>query len=158
MKQGLALGGLIVAALCAASGELSYAQQGRVVQTLPKPKPKPQPQPQQALPPQPPEPPRPPAIVNPEWSRRPNAEDLARYYPEEAQRQEREGRATINCTVKANGTLEGCTIVSEDPPGLGFGDATLRASRLFKARPQTREGQPVDGGTVRIPLVWKLPQ
>ncbi len=109
-------------------------------------------------PPRPVEQPRPSIITNPDWSRRPSGEDLARYYPERAQRLEREGRATISCTVKANGTLEGCSVVSEDPPDMGFGDATLRASRLFKMRPQTRDGQPVDGGTVRIPLVWKLPQ
>ena len=116
------------------------------------------PEPPVAAAPRPPEPPRPSIITYPDWSRRPNAEDLARYYPERAQRLEREGRATITCKVKANGTLEGCTLVSEDPPDMGFGDATLRASRLFKMRPQTKDGQPVDGGTVRIPLVWKLPE
>lgn len=108
--------------------------------------------------PTPPVPPRPSIITNPDWSRRPSSEDLARFYPDRALRLEKEGRATITCKVKANGTLEACSIVSEDPADLGFGDATLRASRLFKMRPQTKDGQPVDGGTVRIPLVWKLPQ
>jgi len=109
-------------------------------------------------PPSPPTPPRPSIISNPDWSRRPDAGDLARFYPDRAQRLEREGRATIVCRVKANGTLEACEVVSEDPPDMGFGDATLKASRLFRMKPQTRDGAPVDGASVRIPLVWKLPQ
>jgi protein TonB len=105
-----------------------------------------------------PEPPRPSIITKPDWSRRPTSEDLARYYPERAERMQREGKATITCKVKANGTLEQCSIVSEDPADMGFGDATLKASRLFKMKPMSKDGNPVDGGTVSIPLVWKLPE
>lgn len=83
---------------------------------------------------------------------------MARYYPDRAQRLEKEGKATLLCRVKANGTLEGCEIVSEEPADLGFGDAAIKLSRLFKMRPQTRDGAPVEGASVRIPLVFKLPQ
>jgi protein TonB len=83
---------------------------------------------------------------------------LARFYPDRAQRLEKEGRAMIECQVAVNGTLVGCHVVSEDPPDMGFGDATLRISKYFKMRPQTKDGTPVAGGTVRIPLVWKLPR
>ncbi|UTP41202.1 energy transducer TonB [Phenylobacterium sp. LH3H17] len=69
-----------------------------------------------------------------------------------------EGRATISCTVTSKGTLEGCSIVSEDPADQDFGTATLRASKLFKMRPKTQDGAPVEGGTVRIPLRWTLPK
>jgi protein TonB len=34
----------------------------------------------------------------------------------------------------------------------------MRMTRLFKMRPQTKDGQPVDGGTVRIPLRFVLPK
>ncbi len=106
----------------------------------------------------PPVPPRPSVITQPDWSRRPNSEDLARYYPDRASRLELEGSATISCSVRANGTLENCSVVSETPADAGFGEATLRASKLFKMRPTTRDGAPVDGGTVRIPLRWVLPK
>jgi protein TonB len=31
-------------------------------------------------------------------------------------------------------------------------------SKLFKMRPQTKDGAPVGGGTVRIPLSFRLPK
>jgi protein TonB len=97
-------------------------------------------------------------ITQPDWSRKPDAEALARYYPERAQRMSIEGTATISCTVNARGTLDNCSVVSENPPEAGFGDATLKASKLFKMRPLSKDGAPVDGGTVRIPLRWVLPK
>ena len=66
--------------------------------------------------------------------------------------------ATISCRVNARGTLDGCSIVSEEPGDMGFGDAAMKMSKLFKMRPQTRDGQPVDGGTVRIPIRFSLPK
>jgi TonB family protein len=98
-----------------------------------------------------------PERTSPEWARRPSAEDMARYYPERAQRLEQSGQATISCVVLATGDLSDCSIVSESPPDMGFGDATLRASRLFKMKPVTLLGQPVHGGRVRIPVTWTLP-
>jgi protein TonB len=34
----------------------------------------------------------------------------------------------------------------------------MRMSRLFKMRPMTKDGSPVSGGTVRIPIVFRLPK
>jgi len=108
--------------------------------------------------PPPPEPPRPSVITSPDWLRRPSAEDMERYYPERAQRMNVSGRASISCTVNARGTLEGCSVTSEDPSDAGFGDAALRMSKLFKMRPMTKDGAPVDGGRITIPIKFVLPQ
>jgi protein TonB len=108
--------------------------------------------------PPPPEPPRASVITQPDWARRPDAEALSRYYPERASRMQLEGTATISCSVTARGELANCSIVSENPPEAGFGEATLKASKLFKMRPQQKDGAPTEGGTVRIPLRWVLPK
>jgi protein TonB len=105
-----------------------------------------------------PPPPRATVITNPDWTSRPNADDLAKYYPERASRLNVNGRAEISCTVTAKGTLTDCSAVSEDPSDQGFGEAAMKMSHLFKMRPKTRDGAPVDGGTVRIPIRFEMPK
>ena len=104
----------------------------------------------------PPPPPAPPVITRPDWLSRPSGEDLARFYPDRAREEGVSGRATISCTVTARGGLTGCSVVSETPSGSGFGAATLRAAGRFRMKPKTENGQPVEGGTVKVPLVWQL--
>ena len=108
--------------------------------------------------PPPPEPPRASVITSPDWARRPNADDMQKYYPDRASRMNIEGRATIHCTVDARGQLNGCTVQSEEPETAGFGDAALKLSKLFKMKPQTKDGAPVDGGQINIPIAFKLPK
>ena len=79
-------------------------------------------------------------------------------YPDRAQRTDTAGRATISCTVTAKGTLTSCSVVSEDPGDMGFGDAALKMSKLFRMRPKTQDGAPVEGGQVTIPIRFQLPK
>jgi protein TonB len=60
--------------------------------------------------------------------------------------------------VNAKGTLDGCSIVSEEPADQDFGSAAIRLSKLFKMRPQTKDGAPVDGGKINIPIRFVLPK
>jgi protein TonB len=66
------------------------------------------------------------------------------------------GIARMTCTVTSKGTVTDCSIDSEDPPDMGFGQAAIRMHNLFKMRPQTRDGQAVDGAKVTIPLRFTL--
>ena len=95
-------------------------------------------------------------ITNPDWLRKPTGDDVAQYYPPRAMDLGKEGKATIKCTVSAKGTVENCSVLSEEPDGLGFGGAALRMSKLFKMKPKTSDGQAVEGAEVTIPIAFKL--
>lgn len=106
----------------------------------------------QPMPPAPPpEPSKPIVITLPTWERKPTGEDIARVFPKRAQREDVAGSATMSCQVMANGRLTACEVMAENPSGYGFGDAALSLAEAFKL-PALVNGQPVEGGTVRIPI------
>lgn len=93
-------------------------------------------------------------VADPDWRRQPTGDDIARYYPEAAQQKHVTGRVVIACLVALDGQLTGCKTVSESPPGWGFGEAAGRLSGQFRMWPRTIDGQPVDSGQVRIPIMF----
>ena len=96
-------------------------------------------------------------VTNPDWLERPDADRVAEAFPQIAQMLGLEGRTTLSCDVNSKGVLEHCVVVSESPVGLGFGPATVALAKTFKMKPKTVDGVPVNGGTVRIPMAYKLP-
>lgn len=118
-------------------------------------------------PPQPPRPPEPPVVAAPAppaqhvisgalLERQPSNDDLERYYPDRAKRLDKTGSASMRCSVTKTGLLTGCVVTGEDPPGYGFGDAALQMAKLFKLRPQSQDGTPVDGGTWSTRIRFQL--
>ena len=59
--------------------------------------------------------------------------------------------------VARDGLLIHCKVLAEDPRGAGFGEAALKLSERFKMKPMSRDGQPVAGGVVRIPIKFRIP-
>ncbi len=97
-------------------------------------------------------------IKNPAWAKEPTGDDIARYFPDRAQRMEVAGRAVIACMVTAKLTLDGCTVVSETPEAYGFGDAALNLSRFYRMKPTTLDGVAVSGGQTEISIAFPLPK
>jgi TonB family protein len=79
------------------------------------------------------------------------------YYPKDAREKGRNGAVVLSCTVTSAGTLKNCKVVSETPGGLGFGDSALKLAATFRMKPRTSTGQSSTGGTVRIPIHFRVP-
>jgi TonB family protein len=82
----------------------------------------------------------------------PSADQFLRYYPEKAMNLSVEGRATLVCTITADGGVSDCSVSAEMPLGYGFGDAAIKLAPLFKMNTTTSSA----GAQVAIPIAFKL--
>ncbi len=93
---------------------------------------------------------------HPRWVKRPSGEAFDRNYLHQAKLSGVEGHAVMRCVVDENGKLRDCEILSEEPPGKGFGAATLRLAPEFQMTTATEDGRKTGGARVDIPVSWKL--
>lgn len=94
----------------------------------------------------------------PDWLKRPTQDQILAVFPTPAMRQGLDGEAVIHCAITVEGKLTGCRVLSETPAGKGFGGAALSLAPQFAMRPPLRDGRPMPGGEVRIPMSWQIPR
>lgn len=96
-----------------------------------------------------------PAYVQAKWTRFPDAQALADYYPDRATSDEVEGEATLECTVVDAAGKVACSVLDEQPKGYGFGKATMRMVQ-DKGRVDTSQGNVRIGSRLRTKVKWTL--
>jgi protein TonB len=95
-------------------------------------------------------------IREPEWTRRPTAAEVAALRPPQAAEFKLSAVAGLWCTAQADGSLADCQIDWQDPPGMGFGDAAMKAAPLFRMAPTDSYGL-VEGRPVQAQVTWPKP-
>lgn len=89
------------------------------------------------------------------WVEQPTARDFARLYPRGARNRGVSGIVTIGCVVNEQYGLD-CEVTAEDPPGMGFGQATLEIAEEFRIAPLTEGGEPTIGQRIRRTIRWVM--
>jgi TonB family protein len=97
-------------------------------------------------------------VYDPIWLRQVNPEYVGKLFPIAAAKAGlKTGVASVECSVQHDGTLKDCIVASEDPAGMGFGDAALQVASVMAMNPWTAQGDPVDGARIRLPVRLELP-
>lgn len=98
-----------------------------------------------------------PTIGKPGWVATPTAEELRGAIPAQAVvAGVTTARVSLSCAVVAEGRLDACEVVSEDPKGMGFDASTLNLAKAFRLTIWTDDGLPSVGGRVRIPVRFDI--
>lgn len=89
-----------------------------------------------------------------DWASRPGQE-VSESYPALALAMRVEGRVLLRCMIDDAGVVVSCLAQSEEPKGLGFGDAAEKISSSFRFKPGV--GENAGNHEVRIPIKFALP-
>lgn len=81
--------------------------------------------------------------------------EFSRFYPQRALERELEGQAILGCFVRPELTLQ-CGVISETPPGWGFGEAAQRVFQRARVEPQARNGEPSAGACASYAVPFRL--
>lgn len=92
-------------------------------------------------------------ITAPKWTRTMTPEGMALAYPQAAIKAGvKTGLGVVGCVVDIRGELTDCQVRHEDPVGLDFGAAAIEAAKLMAMNPWSKEGEPLDGLPIVLPI------
>jgi TonB family protein len=97
-----------------------------------------------------------PSHTEADWLIKPSPDMVARIYPMAAQAKNVGGAVMITCTSDEDGYLTDCVVDSEEPKGLGFGNAALEMSAYLRMIPATNYGVPIRS-SVSVPINFIKP-
>jgi TonB family protein len=91
------------------------------------------------------------------WLSVPSDYDIARVYPDRATRAFIWGQVVLQCTVAADGALQGCSVASEGPSDWGFGAAALALAPRFRLDVASPRGDPSQvGARITVPIGFDI--
>lgn len=94
-------------------------------------------------------------INKPGWAEQaPTPQDIFFAYPERARRLGVEARVRLGCTILESYRLD-CSVVSEEVPDLGFGEAAMKIARFFVAKADY-DPRIAPGLRVIVPISFRL--
>jgi TonB family protein len=94
----------------------------------------------------------------PNWKRAPSEQDFLSVFPTAAMQAGKGGKVVLSCRITVVGAPTGCAVLSETPPGLGFGQAALTIIPQMLFNPAIKDGKPVEANAVKIPMTFVAPE
>lgn len=91
------------------------------------------------------------------WANVPSLTEMIRAHPKEALSAGAGGSGVIDCIIGADGRLNPCSLVSEQPARTGFGAAALRLAAKFQVKPAHMAEAGLEGAVFRIPIRFSQP-
>ncbi|PLR27781.1 hypothetical protein SGCZBJ_05340 [Caulobacter zeae] len=92
-------------------------------------------------------------LTKPRWIQMADAEGLAMAFPQAARKAGvKNGLGVVSCTVTIEGRLADCEAAREEPAGLDFAASAMIVAGSMRMNPWTKEGDPVDGQRIRLPI------
>jgi|HubBroStandDraft_5_1064220.scaffolds.fasta_scaffold122147_2 hypothetical protein len=88
--------------------------------------------------------------VRPSIVSQPTAAQIQAAYPVRALSDQVQGAGAIDCLVTGDGKLARCQVAAEEPPGYGFGQATLDLAADFVMKPRLVDGELDPRAVVRV--------
>ena len=96
-------------------------------------------------------------LTRPKWIQTLTAGGMAVIYPQAALTAKvYAGVGAVTCAITLAGELSECQIAREEPKGLGFGEAAIKAMAMMRMNPWTKEGDSVEGLKVTIPIAFRF--